>query len=328
MEKLDIMASGQSNLIILIPVYNDWACLAILLCEIDKIAEMRKLNPHLVIVDDGSSQSSEAIRKDVQKFGHIKQIDVIHLARNLGHQKAIALGLAYINNNTKPDQVIVMDGDGEDRPEDISRLLDQYLKFPDAIIFAQRARRSEGIIFRFFYALYKLVFRTLTGADISFGNFSLIPEQLLHRIVYLPEIWNHFAAGIVRSKVPLKVVPTSRGVRYIGRSSMNLVSLIIHGLSAISIFNEILTVRLILFSSAVILSGILGFVSLIYVKYFTTLAIPGWATTVAIGLVVIMFQAVVLLALLSFLILNYRSTKQFIPVKDYEDYLFSVERFL
>jgi polyisoprenyl-phosphate glycosyltransferase len=124
------------------------------------------------------------------------------------------------------------------------------------------------------------------------------------------------------------VVPSARGVRYLGRSSMNLVSLIIHGLSAISIFIEILTVRLILFSSAIILSGILGFISLIYIKYFTSLAIPGWATTVAIGLVVIMFQAVVLLALLSFLILNYRSTKQFIPVKDYQDYVFSVERFL
>ena len=259
---------------------------------------------------------------------YIKQIDVIHLARNLGHQKAIALGLAYIDQNIKLDQVLVMDCDGEDRPEDISLLLDEHFKSPDAIIFAQRAQRSEGLIFQFFYILYKLGFRILTGAEISFGNFALIPAPILHRIVYLPEIWNHFAAGIVRSKLPWKVVPTDRGIRYTGKSKMNLVSLIIHGLSAISIFTEILTVRLIIFSSAIILSGILGFIALIYIRYFTALAIPGWATTVAIGLVAIMFQAVVLLALLSFLILNYRTTKLFIPVKDYEDYLFGVEQFL
>jgi glycosyltransferase involved in cell wall biosynthesis len=322
------MAPKQGNLIIIIPVYNDWACLAMLLRELDGINAIRDLNPHLVIIDDGSSQTSNSLREDVKKLKTIKQIDVIHLARNLGHQKAIALGLAYIDHNTTFDQVIVMDCDGEDRPEDISQLIYEHNKSPDAIIFAQRTRRSEGLLFRFFYAIYKFGFRTLTGADISFGNFGLIPEQILHRIVYLPEIWNHFAAGIVRSKLPWKVVPTTRGNRYIGKSKMNLVSLIIHGLSAISIFTEILTVRLILFSSAVILSGIVGFFILIYIRYFTALAIPGWATTVAIGLVVVMFQAVVLLALLSFLILNYRTTKLFIPVKDYEDYLLNVEQIL
>lgn len=322
------MGTKQNNLIIMIPVYNDWACLAILLGEIEKITSLRDLNARLVIIDDGSSQSSNPVRESAEKLKYIKQIDVIHLARNLGHQKAIALGLAYINNNIEFDQIIIMDCDGEDRPEDIPLLLDEHDKSPDAIIFAQRTHRSEGLLFRSFYALYKLGFRMLTGADISFGNFALIPVQILRRIVYLPEIWNHFAAGIIRSKLPWEVVPTTRGLRYIGTSKMNLVSLIIHGLSAISIFTEIVTVRLILFASSVILSGILGFIVLIYIRYFTTLAIPGWATTVAIGLVLIMFQAVVLLALLSFLILNYRATKLFIPVKDYEDYLFSVEQFL
>lgn len=322
------MKPKRANLIIVIPVYNDWSSLYLLLPEIDRVASRMDLYPRLVVIDDGSSHSSSLNREDLKGLKRIKQINVIHLARNLGHQRAIALGLAYVYHKEQFDQVIVMDCDGEDRPDDIPLLLDEYAKTPDTIIFAQRGRRSEGVFFRFFYAIYKLFFHALTGVEISFGNFALIPARILQQMVYLPEIWNHFAAGIIRAKLPWKAVSTRRGSRNTGRSKMNFVALIIHGLSAISIFFEILTVRLMLLSLAVIFFGILGFLGLIFIKYFTVLAIPGWATTVAIGLVIIMFQAVVLLALLSFLVLNYRTTKLFIPVKDYEDYLFSIERLL
>jgi glycosyltransferase involved in cell wall biosynthesis len=320
------MGSKQDRIVFVIPVYNDWPSLALLLREIDRVVVHHDLNPRILIIDDGSSQPLNTIRGDLEGLKYIKQIDVIHLACNLGHQRAIALGLAYINSKLKVDEAIVMDCDGEDRPDDISLLLDEHSISPDSIIFAQRSRRSEGLFFRLFYALYKLGFRSLTGTEISFGSFALIPAGILHRAVYLPEIWNHFAAGVLRAKLPWKAVPTTRGNRYAGRSKMNFVSLVIHGLSAISIFIEILTVRLILLSLAVILFGIFGFIALIYIRYFTALAIPGWATTVAVGLVVIMFQAVGLLALLSFLVLNYRMIKFFIPAKDYEGYLFSVER--
>ena len=322
------MRSEQDNLIIVIPVYDDWSSLAILIREIERVASGRDLHPQLVIIDDGSSESCDIIRQEVSRLKWVKQIDIIHLARNLGHQKAIALGLAYVNNKVKFNQAIVMDCDGEDRPDNIPQLLDEHSRSPNTIIFAQRTRRSEGPIFKFFYVIYKLGFHILTGTGISFGNFALIPAHLLERIVYLPEIWNHFAAGVMRAKLAWKAVPIARGRRYAGQSKMNFVSLIIHGLSAISVFTEILTVRLILLSIAVILFGILGFIALVYIKYFTALAIPGWATSVAIGLVVIMFQALVFLVLLSFVVLNYRTAKSFIPVKDYEDYIFGVERVL
>lgn len=316
----------RQHLIIAIPIYNDWGSLAILLREINQVAANRDLHLHVVIIDDGSTQSCSMIREEVQGLIHIERIIVLHLACNLGHQKAIALGLAYINKNFKFDQVIVMDSDGEDRPDDILRLLDEHRQSPNAIIFGRRTRRSEDRIFRFFYVLYKIGFRLLTGAEISFGNFALIPAQMLKRIVYLPEIWNHFAAGIIRSRLPWQALSTTRGRRYSGQSKMNFVSLIVHGMSAISVFIEILTVRLILGSLAIILLGVLGFIALLYIKYFTALAIPGWATSVAIGLVLIMFQAVILLSLLTFMVLNYRANKLFIPVKDYADYFFDVER--
>ncbi len=279
----------------------------------------------VIAIDDGSTESCPG-QRETREYPHIREISILHLARNLGHQKAIALGIAYINSNLSCDIVIVMDADGEDQPTDIARLLERSEECPGCIVFARRARRSEGFVFRAFYLLYKLIFKLLTGRQIGFGNFSLIPASLLNRVAHLPEIWNHFAAGIIRANIPCTSIATKRGKRYGGKSSMNFIALVIHGLSAISVYIEILTVRLMLFAFIVIFIGIVSFLILLYVKYLTALAIPGWATNVAIGIVVVMFQAILLLALLAFLSLNYRSNKLFIPAKDYQDYLLNLEK--
>jgi len=309
---------------ILTPIYNDWDSFAYLIQAIDRYAaELGEVT--IIAVDDGSTQPFPSVMNELKELKHIQNISILHLVRNLGHQKAIALGIAYINVNNPCDLLIVMDSDGEDKPEDIQTLLRENIKYPDQIIFARRARRSEGIVFTAFYLLYQFFFNLLTGRRISFGNFSLIPGGLLNRVAHLPEIWNHFAAGVMRANIPWTSIPTQRGKRYAGKSSMNFISLVIHGLSAISVYIEILTVRLMLVAMVVIAVGIAGFLILLYVKYLTPLAIPGWATNVAIGIVVIMFQAILLLALLAFLTLNYRSTKLFIPAKDYQDYLLNLE---
>lgn len=318
----------HSHVTIATPVYNDWDSLKMLIPEIERVAVEHDLHLDLVIINDGSIQSRPALNREELKLKNIERIIVINAACNLGHQKAIALGLAYIQNNLQFDRVIVMDCDGEDQPDDIPRLINEHLQFPDSIIFAQRSHRSESLAFKLFYALYRLSFRILTGSQISFGNFSLLPADLLKRIVYLPSVWNHFAASIIYAKLSWRVLPTPRGHRYTGRSKMNFMALILHGLSAISVFTEVLTVRLIVLSLGIILLDLMGFIALFYVKYFTALAIPGWATSVAIGLFVIMFQAVTFLALFSFIILNYRTSKLFIPGIDYKDYIFSSEELL
>lgn len=317
-----------NRLVLVIPVYNDWVSLATLLREVERVLAEGESTAFVVVVDDGSNLTDETLRGTVKELKHIQHIEVLRLVRNLGHQKAIALGLAYVEEKIPHDQVLVMDSDGEDKPEDILRLLEENKEHPDAVIFARRIRRSEGFWFRFFYVFYKFGFRLLTGADISFGNFSLVPKQILARLVYLPEIWNHYAAGIIRAKFPLRTIPTSRGIRYDGRSQMNFVALLLHGMSAMSIFIDVLSVRLVLISLGVIVLDILGSIALVFIKYFTPMAIPGWATTVAIGLVVIMFQAVGFLIILLFFVLNYRTTKYFIPKKDYKDFLFNAERIL
>jgi polyisoprenyl-phosphate glycosyltransferase len=312
---------------ILMPVYNDWDSFTRLVNDIDHCTGgLNNIRIDIIAIDDGSAQPLSILNNEFGKYKYIREISVLHLARNLGHQKAIALGVAYINSNMPCDLVIVMDADGEDQPKDIARLLEESSKFPKHIIFARRTRRSEGLVFRAFYFLYKMFFSLLTGREIAFGNFSLIPNDLLNRVAHLPEIWNHFAAGIMRANIPWTTIPTQRGNRYGGKSSMNFITLVIHGLSAISVYIEILTVRLMLFALVVILFGILGFFVLLYIKYLTPLAIPGWATNVAVGIVVIMFQAILLLAMLAFLSLNYRSSKLFIPAKDYQDYLLNLEK--
>jgi glycosyltransferase involved in cell wall biosynthesis len=280
----------------------------------------------VIAVDDGSTEPFCETGSESGEYEHIQEISILHLARNLGHQKAIALGIAYISANIVCDLVIVMDADGEDRPKDILKFLEKSSALPGHVVFARRTRRSEGLLFSVFYSLYKIFFSLLTGNEIAFGNFAIIPGVLLSRVAHLPEIWNHFAAGIIRAKIPWSSIPTERGTRYCGKSSMNFIALVVHGLSAISVYIEILTVRLMLLAVVIILLGIVSFFILLYIKYLTPLAIPGWATNVAIGIVIIMFQTILLLALLAFLALHYRSTKLFIPAKDYQDYLFDLEK--
>ena len=305
------------EIMVVTPVYNDWQALAMLAQSLMAVADQHELHIRLLAVDDGSTILPVNLPADLH---------LVCLARNLGHQRAIAVGLAVAHAMQVDLPIVVMDCDGEDRPEDIPALLSEFDINPDKIIFARRAKRSEGEIFRIFYVFFKFIFHVLTGHSIAFGNFCIIPPASLKRIVYLQEIWNHFAAGIMRSGLPWRTIPTERGKRYAGRSHMNLVALVLHGLSAISVYIEVVYVRLLF--AALFLMGLdmAAFLVLVYIRFFTPLAIPGWATNVAIGLTVVMVQALLFLALLSFVVLSYRSSKMFIPAVDYKDFVPNLER--
>ncbi len=311
---------------ILTPVYNDWDSLRTLLGALNEMAAQHNLRLRVLAVDDGSTQPPPAW--DLTGLGRIARFEVLSLIRNLGHQRAIAMGLAALNAEGIAAPVVVMDADGEDQPQDIPRLLSAHDQNPGEIIFARRAKRSEGQVFRLFYAIFKMVFWLLVGRQISFGNFCLIPPGLVQRTAYLQEIWNHFAAGIMHARLPWRTVPTERGRRYAGNSQMNLLALVLHGLSAISVYIEVVYIRLLFFAFALIGLDVLGFLVLLYIRFGTPLAIPGWATSVAVGLTVVMVQAVLFLALLSFVVLSYRSAKMFIPAVDYRDYLLKIERII
>ena len=306
----------KNQLMIIIPVYEDWAALRLLLAKIDETLAASGNPAGVLVVDDASVEPPPPDLFQVRKG--VPALTVLRLKVNLGHQRAIAIGLSYIQSHLPCDQVVVMDADGEDRPEDILVLLRTAAAGGgNQAVFAERAERSESLIFQLFYGLYRLLFRISTGRSIRFGNFSLIPFPLLKRVVALPDIWNNYAAALVKARLPRQVVACNRGTRFVGKSKMSLVSLILHGLSAISVYNEIFGARALIASFVIMLIALgLGLAGAV-IRLTTHLAIPGWATT-AVGLSLIaVLQAVTLTAFFVFLILHSRNTPAFVPGRDY-----------
>lgn len=271
----------------------------------------------LVLVNDGSQQT---VPEDLLT----PEVIIIDLVRNLGHQKAITIGLAWVAENRQADVVIVMDSDGEDRPEDIPILLNAWEKSPDELWFAQRRKRQESKMFKFLYFFYKRVFKFLTGYVITFGNYVTIPMEKLKRLVYVSEIWNHFPGGIIRSKLTYSSVPIDRGNRYNGQSKMNMVALIQHGLSSITVNLDVVAVRMLIFSFVLIIASLILLFILMMIRLFSDKAIPGWTSSVGIGIVIIVLLAFFFSLLLTFTILNGRIQPTFIPARDYKIYIYRV----
>lgn len=306
------------HLVITMPVYDDWESAALLCAAIEaELQQHPDLSTTIVMVNDGSNESIGSTFDSV-RLNALKSIWLLNLRRNLGHQRAIAVSLAYIHQKMPCDAIIVMDADGEDRPEDIRRLVAEFQRSdrPKAV-FAERGRRAEGLPFKLFYQAYRALHRLFTGRGIRFGNFSLLPASHLNSIVAYPELWNHYAAAVLKSKLPYTTVRADRGRRLRGRSRMNFVSFVIHGLSALFASHEVVGTRMLV--GAIFLA--VGFVGLIGVvagiKLFTTLAIPGWAT-LAVGLLfVLTLQMLATSLTIIFSVMMGRSTLGFLPIRDY-----------
>lgn len=250
----------------------------------------------------------------------------MRLYRNLGHQKAIAIGLSYVAEHMQTDKVIVMDADGEDAPGDINKLAARSIEEPDKIIFAERNKRTEGFLFRFFYVIYKYVFKLLTGKVITFGNFSLVPQSRLQNLVRVSEIWNNYPGGVIKSRIPYDSVLTNRAKRLAGESKMNFVSLVLHGLSAISVMVDTTAVRILIFS--IFMSAVaIGFIFFILFLKLIGNATPGWASTLGSTLMILMLQSFLISLFLVFMVLQYRSQQHFIPAVHYRDFVEKVESF-
>ena len=312
-----VFPEGVGSVVILIPVFNDWESLAELLPRIDAVLADRGIGADVLVVDDGST-AEPAESASPGTFRKLRRIDVLTLRRNLGHQRAIAVGLAYVEDRIGPDAVVVMDGDGEDDPSDVPRLLDRLrAERGRAIVFADRSRRSESWTFRIFYILYKLLHYALTGEKVRVGNFSAIPRRRLASIVVVAEMWNHYAAAVFRSRQPYCTIPTRRASRLRGRSSMNFVALVTHGLSAISVFGDVVGVRLLVLAVVLGLSALGALAAVAAVRLATTLAIPGWATYCAVLSLILFGHAIIMAFVFSFFILGSRPGLTFLPRRDY-----------
>lgn len=283
----------------LTPVFNDWDSFAVLCQRIAGLDAIlgSKYEFSITAVNDGSTEETHLVS--------IPQVsvEVIDLKVNIGHQRAIAVGLQYLYNE-RPDYdfVIVMDSDGEDRPEDIPALLAKTeTEQSGKIIFAKRRKRQESTLFKTGYFFYKWMFYFLTGQKISFGNFSLIPKLLLGKVVNQGNIWNHYSGSIIQSRIPFGMVEINRGKRYSGTSKMNFNSLIIHGLSSIAVYFDVLSLRILRYTLYGIGLCTLSVLFILYQKLFTDNAIPGWASSLILiisGIILQLFSVTLIVLLL------------------------------
>jgi len=317
----------RKRIAVLTPVLDDWACLASLVGDITVQYTGSNVEFYVCAVDDGSVALFDPGIMSLPPDGCIVGIEILRLAVNLGHQRAIAVGLCALSDREDFDAVVVMDSDGEDRPVDIAALLRASAKHPGHVILARRDKRSESRAFRFWYRLYKFMFHVLTGQSLNFGNFSLLPVTVVRRLVHMPELWNNLAASIIRSRLRCTAVSTSRGSRYHGRSRMNLVALIVHGLSALSVHIDTIFVRVLLTAAAVAIASITGITAVALIRFTTNLGIPGWATTAAGDLLIILLQTVVIVVAATLTMLAGRSSRPIIPIVDSLQFVAHRERY-
>ncbi len=229
---------------ILIPVFNDWQSAYKVLDKINDLSLDANYKISIIIVNDASNYD----RPEEEKiFKNIESIKILNMKRNQGHARCIATGLKYIFEKEDFDHVIPMDGDGEDRPEEIKNFLDKLKDINNKPIVGERIKRSEGFIFKLCYQLHKMITLTFTGKSIKFGNFSCLPRSTVKKMVDEKATWNSFSGSLKKIENELVSIPSIRGQRYFGPSKMSFYNLIKHSLSIISVFRKTFLIRSALF---------------------------------------------------------------------------------
>jgi glycosyltransferase involved in cell wall biosynthesis len=301
-------ATGDKPAIcIVMPVFNDWRAVPQLLSNLADAFRSSGTVLDIILVNDASTENCDfeierSIIHDV-----ISEITIVDLRVNVGHQIAITAGLHFAQQHKSFTAVLIMDADGEDQPHEAAKLVAISRNQPDHLMVARRTKRSESAIFRGFYALYRAIFRLLTGRAISFGNFLLIPAALLPSVLSRPELIHHVAATLLRTRLPITEVSTTRGQRYFGVSQMNVPALVTHAIGALAVFSDVLFSRLLIGAAVVGALCALGSIVVACLRFFTTLAFPNWATSVISFLTLLAALALVLILCLAFLMVTSRA---------------------
>lgn len=289
------------RLAVLVPVYNDWFAATLLL---EGVRCVLPVSVRILLVNDGSTEPAP----------HIAGVDILDLHYNLGHQRALCCGLVQLFQDGNCDAVLVMDADGEDGPLDIPQLLDAFRNEGGRkMIFASRARRTEGAVFKFFYLIYRTLHRLFVGFDIRIGNFSVIPFSAVSALVRSGHLWNHYAAAAVKSRLPLATVPIAKSKRMHGKSSMSFLNLMIHGLSALAVNIDVIAAR-----------TLVGVVIALVVGAIVMIVAP--ASVTAGFVLLILMQVVVIAVLFTLGVLTTRAIPAFIPLRDAPYFIAGIRR--
>ncbi len=232
--------------IILTPLFNDWKSVSKLLYEIDLQITKWDAEVSIIIINDASTEAKPDLKENYKK---IKLIKILNMKNNTVHQRCIAAGLKYIYENESFDRVIVMDGDGEDRPEELNDFFIKAKENPNMTITGNRFKRSEGLLFTALYEAHKILTLIFTGKLIKFGNFTCLPKDHVRKLIQKPYLWNSYSSAIVRIIEDRTYIPSKRGLRYVLPSKMNFIALILHSLNIISVFRDKVIIRSIIFMS-------------------------------------------------------------------------------
>jgi len=262
---------------ILIPIYNDWQSAFQLIKNINSEVSTLEGEFSVIIVNDGSTESRSEFLPDLS---NLKSIQVINMKKNKGHARCNAVGLKYINEKEEFDYVIPMDGDGEDRPEELSLLIEKIKEYPDTVVTANRVKRSEGFIFKFCYLAHKYLTLVFTGQTIKYGNYTCLPKSAVNAMINEPATWSSFSGSLAKTVKDKKSIPSERGTRYFGPSKMSFINLLKHSLSIIAVFKTTLLIRSILF--------LIAYLFLIIGKISVITLIP------VIGVIIMMFLVIIL----------------------------------
>jgi glycosyltransferase involved in cell wall biosynthesis len=230
--------------VILIPIYNDRESLTKLIENIN--SEVKDFNSEIsvVVINDASSQQ---IIDDYQNTENINSIEIINMKENRGHARCIASGLKYIYEKKEFDYVIPMDGDGEDRPEEIKNFIKLAEQSKNQSIIGERVKRSESLFFKFCYLTHKIITLAFTSQYIKFGNFTCLSKSTVEKMLKEKATWNSFSGSLKKIEKNLLSTPSIRGVRYCGSSKMSFFNLLKHSLSIISVFRKTVLIRSALF---------------------------------------------------------------------------------
>jgi glycosyltransferase involved in cell wall biosynthesis len=314
-------ADSSDRVVFLIPMFNDWEAAELLLRDLDLMPVKDPMPAEVLLIDDGSTQPMPA-EFARQPFTGVRSIDILRLRRNLGHQRAIAVGLVFVYLNLACRAVVVMDADGEDRPSDVPLLAEKFNQTGQrSIIFAARAKRLEHALFRLLYQIYRIVHRLLTGDPVRVGSFSIVPFESLSKLVVVPEIWNHYAAAVIRSRLAFESIPIARGRRLVGESKMNFIALLLHGLSAFFVYGDIVGARLLV---GIALALVLELALLAIgsgVRFTTNLSLY-----LAVILGIILLQAIPITLILVFTVIGSRASIGFLPIRDCPYFVHNVRR--
>ena len=307
----------MSNLKILMPTHNDWPSVLSLLDRIDSLLEDVGDRATVLVVDDASTKIERETA--LEPYRNIDAVDVLCLTNNLGNQRTIAIGIGYLAHNMSFDFLVVMDSDHEDDPSYLPELV-RRCRASNEPVFAERSRRSEGLLFTISYRTYQAVYRALVGQRMSIGNYSVVPAHLVRPIAHLSGLWMQYPSTIMRERLPFQKLPTTRGQRIDGESTMRFSTLVVHGFMGLAVFADIVSARLMI-SFCLFLFAVMAATAAIGYVHVTGHIDPSWFIGALLIFVTLFIQFSIMAIVLLLVTLISRLAQPIIPFRDHNLYV-------